>query len=580
MRLLLYTSAFIVSVICSGSLIGYSSANQNASLSIVFDVSGSMEDDLKQVRNGFASLFRNEVTKSRITTIIKDFKIVPVHDTQVGPVQSTRSPEVFRKDIAKLYPQGGGDCPENILTGIKKALKESRPNSFIYVFTDASAKDYKDLDLVYELIQKKMSQVTFVLTGMCNGTEDPGYKVYQAIATMSNGQVYNIKKDQIGEFMETFARTLVGGRVQVLSENSEEAAVNKTYTFPVDSSIKTITIQVTNPNDKEKINVVIRDPKGRRITEAKGLNGLQRLMQNVSSVFFGSIDQPITGKWILEVTTKSKSHSVRISGSTGGRNVDFIQGFTTLALVPTWAKTSLRPLKGRSNYMKVNINGGVSAIQYVSILQVNGKSIYRFKSGLSKDVNIYLKSYPLSLPDDQQFFIKVVGKDKKGLDFQRYSKIAITPRDVRKPTVRCPPKIEVKGGQNDTEIRCFINSEIPFVVEWSGDGGPDKNYLRPSNVTREIDNATEGVQGVYSVLIKPAEKYIKFSEENLKDETSYPNNVSKCQQDLLKRNINLSILQRKLLLAKHKKEMDILGIQEKYWLKKLNSIDKKSEKDK
>ena len=80
------------------------------------------------------------------------------------------------------------------------------PNSQAFLFSDASAKDYELFDHVAALIQRKQANVNFMLTGDCGGPNEPGFKVYEKIARVGGGQVFNMNRDNIRDVL--VARTL------------------------------------------------------------------------------------------------------------------------------------------------------------------------------------------------------------------------------------------------------------------------------------------------------------------------------------------------------------------------------------
>ena len=58
----------------------------------------------------------------------------------IDPPFNTKNPDELLKKLKDIKIFGGGDCPELALSGLKIGLKFALPNSFIYVFTDATTR--------------------------------------------------------------------------------------------------------------------------------------------------------------------------------------------------------------------------------------------------------------------------------------------------------------------------------------------------------------------------------------------------------------------------------------------------------
>ncbi|GFS46965.1 hemicentin-1 [Trichonephila inaurata madagascariensis] len=491
----LFIFVYYLCVVCNGSVFsrnyhGIKEAFEEeipqgaSTLAFVFDITGSMYDDLVQVIEGAARILSTIL--ARREKAIHNYVLVPFHDPDVGPVTVTTDPDLFQRHLKELYVQGGGDCPEMSVGAIKLALEVSQPNSHIYVFTDARSKDYYLLEDVLKLIQRKQSQVVFVMTGDCGNHSHPGYQAYERIASTSSGQVFHLMKSDVDEVLN-FVRVSLQARKVNLFAIDRNAGDLREFEFDVDGSLREFTVSVSG----ESPVITVINSKGEVIDQTKGLFELLN-HKNISIV---NIKDPEPGRWKLRVNSEGP-HTIR---ATGLSKIDFVHGFSRQP-TENLKETYHRPLKGAPTYLLVNATElpEPATFSNVKIVDLEGNSLQ----------NIPLHRFPGSnlfnatrfFPPDKYFYLKIAGSDELGYPIERMTSTAISAQLPDAPEVSTRPYM-TGYYEEDTDLRCYVQSLVPFSVTWFKEGvqiSQEQRFPQTSEVILTVPEVTMLSEGFYS----------------------------------------------------------------------------------
>ncbi|XP_067391212.1 hemicentin-1 isoform X2 [Emydura macquarii macquarii] len=461
-----------------------------STLAFVFDVTGSMYDDLVQVIEGASKIL--ETSLKRPKRPLYNFALVPFHDPEIGPVTITTDPKKFQYELRELYVQGGGDCPEMSIGAIKIALEISLPGSFIYVFTDARSKDYRLTHEVLQLIQQKQSQVVFVLTGDCDDRSHIGYKVYEEIASTSSGQVFHLDKKQVNEVLKWVEEAVQASKVHLLSTDHLTLAVN-TWQIPFDPSLKEVTVSLSGPSPV----IEIHDPLGKQIKKGSGLNELLNIHNSAKVV---NIKDPEPGTWMIK-TSSSGRHSVRITGLS---TIDFRAGFSRKPTLD-FKKASSRPVQGIPTYVLLNTTGISlpARVDRLELLSITGELLKTMPVKYYPDRKPYgIWNITDFIPPNEAFFVKIMGYDKDDYLFQRVSSVSFSTIVPDAPKVIMPKKTPGYYLQPGN-IPCHVESLVPFTQRFSRNGiklGMDQFFKESSSMNWEIALVSLSDEGYYECI--------------------------------------------------------------------------------
>uniref|UniRef100_A0A8D2KTM3 Hemicentin 1 n=1 Tax=Varanus komodoensis TaxID=61221 RepID=A0A8D2KTM3_VARKO len=461
-----------------------------STLAFVFDVTGSMYDDLVQVIEGASKIL--ETSLKRPKRPLYNFALVPFHDPEIGPVTVTTDPKKFQYELRELYVQGGGDCPEMSIGAIKIALEISLPGSFIYVFTDARSKDYKLTHEVLQLIQQKQSQVVFVLTGDCDDRTHIGYKVYEEIASTSSGQVFHLDKKQVNEVLKWVEEAVQASKVHLLSTDQLESAAN-TWQIPFDPSLKEVTVSLSGPSPE----IEVHDPLGKLLKKGSGLNELLNIENSAKVV---NIKDPEPGMWTIK-TSSSERHSVRITGLS---TIDFRAGFSRKPTLD-FRMTSSRPVQGIPTYILLNTTGIhlPARVDRLELLSIAGDLLKTLPVKYFPERKPYgIWNITEFIPPSDPFFLKITGYDKNDYLFQRVSSVSfsnIIPDAPKVSMLKKTPGYYLQPGH----ILCNVASLIPFTVHFSRNGiqlGMDQFFKESASVNWELAKVSLSDEGYYECI--------------------------------------------------------------------------------
>ncbi|XP_027023495.2 von Willebrand factor A domain-containing protein 7-like [Tachysurus fulvidraco] len=384
-------------------LMGFS---QTSVLCFVIDTTGSMSDDIDKVRRVTSSIIES---KTRTAAQPSEYILVPFNDPDYGPLTRTTDPDLFKKQLNALTASGGGDAPEMCLSGLRLALTGSPPQTEIFVFTDADAKDTYLTSTVKALIEKTKSVVTFMLT---NGfafrrhrrsiTSTQPNQVYHDLAQASGGQAIEVTKGTLDQATSIIA-DISSSTLVTLFQAVRNPTKPEIFSVFVDSSVHNLTIYITGNSPV----YTIVSPSGfsQNSTVLNGTLGRIRKVGNFHTVQPNIADQ--TGLWLFNISS-TQPYTIKVVGQSA---VDFMFDFVELSqgLHPSYSVLNSRPANNNVSLLVSMVGGDIVRPTEVFLVEASNSIFNTFGSLEEVASGQYLVTFN-SIPAGA-FTLRVVGQN-------------------------------------------------------------------------------------------------------------------------------------------------------------------------
>jgi hypothetical protein len=395
----------ILSVIAGNDKAVSALLDLKGTIGFVIDDTGSMGEEISGV-------------KSVITAIVNVLKLFPLTtpenwllerfgDPGVGPAFVTDNANALLNAVNGLSASGGGDCPELSQTALLEAIDRAFPNSRLFVFTDASAKDAALTNAVISRAQERSVKINYLLTGSCS----PIDQAYVRGAEETGGQLFFINQFEVDKIFNLIEPQLSGNLETILATKGQLSGGIRAFDVPVDSTIQRLVVTVsTNPANP----MGLRRPNGNLVSPSDP----DARITDLSSGRLITIEAPAAGVWRVEL-----SGSGDFSVVAGGvspiefRRFDFVEPNADV-IHGGYFPIPGQPLAGANSIGEATILGPFATASF-KLVDENGNTIQAIN--LARNFPDAARDHFLGgfVPPSTPFRVVANGTDSNGLQYQR-----------------------------------------------------------------------------------------------------------------------------------------------------------------
>jgi hypothetical protein len=306
------TTNFVQGIIDELSAIGNATERDKALMALldargttafIIDDTGSMGgaiDGVKGVVAGIVAELASDPDLKPTNWVVERFG-----DPDFGPPFETEDASAALSRVQALSASGGGDCPELSQSGLLQAVDAALPNSTLFLFTDATAKDSGAANAVIAKAREKSIVINYALSGSCSPI-DPAYI---RGASETGGFLISMTRaaGDVTKLLPLFLAQARGDLTRIISSRGTLSGV-ESVTAPVDSTARRLVIVV---NTAAANTVAVRRPSGALVAPGDAdanIATVQDFVQLPSGVFVlqrgtvVTVNAPAIGAWRVEMT--------------------------------------------------------------------------------------------------------------------------------------------------------------------------------------------------------------------------------------------------------------------------------------